>query len=655
MDLIPEELREAHEDANVVFVCGSGVSYDAGLPTFNPLVALVLDDLLPRKPNPKRDSTPFLARNAYTNGKLDEALDILERSKKGGYGAKAVRDCVKGHLDKPFKTLKRHETLARLTDLDTADGKLVTTNFDWGFEKGRNKILRGKPKPITKFTPHISPALPPGKRSSWEGLVYLHGKLNGSPDNRDLVLTAADFGKAYLLDGWARRFMIDLFRDYHVVFIGYSADDPTMSYLVKALAAERETSEHYKPAYAFAPFGGKGSPKTEIEAEQAWEIKGITALTYDSTHNHDTLWDQLDSWARDYREGLTGRQQKVALYGKAPPTRKDDPAISELAWALKKDVVARYFSRLDGSDRPAPTWIPYLNEAGLFALPTTNDVNGDAIKPPLASHILPDHMKLNDATNALSDWIARCLDSQEALDWALSSGAVLHRDLRWSIQWYLKNGGNTGSIPPALSTIWSVLASDEYAHLLSSSSELSRPYPQTPVLSADAQWPMQDFLTRLRPIPLFSVKPDYYRRNEKADPDKPSSWCEIDTKLVGFKDNYEVERFKDKAADWDGAQAAMAENITTLLHEAMEWQAILGMASDDFDYTYVHHPSIFPDEQNRGSRVWTQLIELARSSFDALAARDENAALRLALRWQKLPYPVFRRLALYAATGGHDV
>ena len=34
MDLIREELRRAHEDGEVVFFCGAGVSMPAGLPSF---------------------------------------------------------------------------------------------------------------------------------------------------------------------------------------------------------------------------------------------------------------------------------------------------------------------------------------------------------------------------------------------------------------------------------------------------------------------------------------------------------------------------------------------------------------------------------------------------------------------------------------------
>jgi hypothetical protein len=45
------------------------------------------------------------------------------------------------------------------------------------------------------------------------------------------------FGQAYMLAGWATRFVVELLRNFMVVFIGYSLNDPVMCYMVEALAA----------------------------------------------------------------------------------------------------------------------------------------------------------------------------------------------------------------------------------------------------------------------------------------------------------------------------------------------------------------------------------------------------------------------------------
>ena len=44
---IPERLLEAHEEGEVVFFCGAGISYPAGLPGFKGLVDELYDRLAP--------------------------------------------------------------------------------------------------------------------------------------------------------------------------------------------------------------------------------------------------------------------------------------------------------------------------------------------------------------------------------------------------------------------------------------------------------------------------------------------------------------------------------------------------------------------------------------------------------------------------------
>ena len=191
---------------------------------------------------------------AFGEERYDEALGILESPQQDGYEVEKVRERVRYHLLKRrTKTLDKHLILAQLSDLDTDRGRLVTTNFDSLFEKAQKK-LRKQERSCHRMAMHIAPALPPAKPETFRGLAHLHGKLESPQDDRQLVLTTANFGMAYMLEGWALRFVIDLFRHYHVVFIGYSVEDPTMRYLVRALAAARDASPNqFKKPYVLAP------------------------------------------------------------------------------------------------------------------------------------------------------------------------------------------------------------------------------------------------------------------------------------------------------------------------------------------------------------------------------------------------------------------
>jgi SIR2-like domain len=84
--------------------------------------------------------------------------------------------------------------------------------------------------------------------------VHLHGRIGEhDPDHRDLVLTTRDFGNAYLRHGWAARFVVEMFREFTVLFIGYSLSDPVMRYLMDVFATESGEGRQFRAAFALVP------------------------------------------------------------------------------------------------------------------------------------------------------------------------------------------------------------------------------------------------------------------------------------------------------------------------------------------------------------------------------------------------------------------
>src|SRR3546814_5436628 len=74
------------------------------------------------------------------------------------------------------------------------------------------------------------------------GALHLHGRVADRMLNlsqTDLVLTAPNFGEAYMRNGWASRTVYDLMRRYTLVLVGYSADDPPTRYMLAANEAGR--------------------------------------------------------------------------------------------------------------------------------------------------------------------------------------------------------------------------------------------------------------------------------------------------------------------------------------------------------------------------------------------------------------------------------
>ena len=638
-----------------MFFCGAGVSKPAGLPSFRALASHILTDLLPDKKNCEPASMAALAWQAFGNNRFDEALGILESRKLGGFEPKLIREQVRYRLSLPrINTAEQHLTLAQLADLDTNQGRLVTTNFDHLFETAQ-QTLRDLEGSSHQMAIHVAPALPPAKPQTFRGLAYLHGKLRTSADDRQLILTTADFGVAYMLEGWALRFSRELFRHYHVVFIGYRVEDPTMRYLVSALAATRTDSPlEFKEPYAFVAYGDSEEATTAEQAKQQWLLKGITPLPYDSGNAHEQLWRTLQAWAKDHRQGIAGRRQKVVLLSQTPPTDANDPAVGEMVWALKDLEVARYFANRKSKSILNPGWILPLEESGLLTLATSLTNGNESVKVPLVSRCLADYINPNDVSIELGRWIFSSLDSKEVLDWTLSRGAVLHTQLRQEIRNQLEN--DRLQIRTAFRKVWRVLANDGYAYALAEKHHRADSgYHERIRLAPDAAYDVRCFLDALRPIPVFKASAGHPWFAREPDPELPSDWCEIEIELVGFGYDHEVERVLERAEDREGALAPIADEFTTLVREAMDWLRTLDMASPYEDATYSRYPSISPHEQNKYAHTWTQLIKLARESYDALITTGRfDAATRLAGRWQSLPYPVFRRLALYAATGGQD-
>ncbi len=102
--------------------------------------------------------------------------------------------------------------------------RLITTNFDTHFSSAAEELF-GKVRTC------YAPALPTGR--DFSGMCYLHGCVNRNPT--DLVLTDRDFGRAYVVDGWATKFLQEIFRQFTVLFVGYSHTDPIVYHMARGL------------------------------------------------------------------------------------------------------------------------------------------------------------------------------------------------------------------------------------------------------------------------------------------------------------------------------------------------------------------------------------------------------------------------------------
>jgi hypothetical protein len=286
---LPDDLLGARDEGKVLFFCGSGVSIaKARLPGFLGLAEQVLEALgaLP-------DSAPR---------QLIEIAGALQERKVAGVGGIVAADRLFGLLEREFSPvdidqavgavlkpaqhvdLGAHRVMLDLSRTANRTFQLVTTNFDLLFEEAAPRL--------PTWTPLNLPNLQHGP---FDGIVHLHGMLDPSYQQSvggNLVLSSAEFGQAYLSEGWATRFIQAATERYSIVFVGYTADDPPVQYLLEAL--NRDHHRPRQPMYAF-------QPGLQSEATALWAHKGVSAIPYEGSRDHAALWQTLGLWANRAR------------------------------------------------------------------------------------------------------------------------------------------------------------------------------------------------------------------------------------------------------------------------------------------------------------------------------------------------------------------
>ncbi len=429
---IPIELLQAFEDGNVVVFCGAGVSRGIGLPDFAGLVSTACARL--GRPMDPDEQTSFEA-NAF-----DVALGLIESR----IGKVALRRAVREVLEvKPQSNLSTHEALLQLATSKERRLRLVTTNFDQAFELA--PYLGKRAFDYAPYLPH------PG--NTWNSIVHLHGGLGNDrdPEGQSLVLTSADFGRAYITEAWASRFLAELFRRTSaVLFIGYSVSDPAIRYIVDAFAADRANQEsRVAKAYLFTG----ASPDYAAQDEKTWKSRGIDPIIYDPRDDHHLLHETIQCCAKRYRSGFFDRESIVLEYGRQSPLGGlDQEAISQITWALNDESghAARGFARID----PAPSleWLEVLDVAGLINF----NAQAQGALPIVAGISLSQFVPfLHPVPSALCKWLCSHLAAPRFLEWTIKHGGHLHPFLADEVR---KRVAKDATIPGGLALIWRFLS-----------------------------------------------------------------------------------------------------------------------------------------------------------------------------------------------------
>ena len=669
---IPERLLQAHEDGRVVFFCGAGISYPAGLPGF----ARLVNELYSRLeiiPNPVQVA-------AMKAKRYDRAVGLLEANIVGG--RRAVRETLAEILDPDTSSpnaTATHHALLTLGECRARRTRLITTNFDRLFE---HVIANGRPA-AERFQ---APLLPVPK-SRWDGLVYLHGLLPEDPtaNNLDnLVVSSGDFGLAYLTERWAARFVSELLRNFIVCFVGYSIDDPVLRYMMDALAADRLLGESPPEMFAF----GSYSKDEETACANEWRAKNVTPILYREHWRHAYLHRTLRAWADTYRDGARGKERIIVDYAMARPDTAagQDDFVSRMVWALSdpSGLPAMRFAHLD----PVPSldWLEVIGEDRFrhtdlirFGVPPTARVdNGLAFSltsRPTPYSLAPRMALADDAMrDSLYDkvmwqvarWLTRHLNSSLLLLWLIKQGRSPHAQLSSCIAGRLDElaaledegrlreldrirSNAADAIPDAsMRTLWRLLLSGRVKQvrqdfdLYGWQRRVARNG-----LTATLRLELREMLTPR--VSLREPIPWPFDNDEDDEVPVPIRRL-VDWNIVLSAEHVHASlRDPDENESWRAALPALLPDVTGLLRDALDLMRELGGASERSDLSYSSQPSIREHSQNAAFRDWTALVDLNRDSWLATAAESPERARLAAEAWSQMPYPLFHRLAFFAA------
>ncbi|WP_284447733.1 anti-phage defense-associated sirtuin Dsr1, partial [Fluviibacter phosphoraccumulans] len=663
---IPDALLQAHEEGRVVFFCGAGISYPAGLPGFEQLVRKLYEQA--------GEHPQTLESDALRDKKFDQTIGLLEKRIQGG------RRNIRRHLPKILapdlerrkRALTSHLALLTLGRNRSGLLRLVTTNFDTLFEKAADRY-----KPPS-FITYPDPPL----RAQWSGVVHLHGRMAENPiedELEELILSDADFGHAYLTQGWAARFVTRLFREHTICFVGYSIDDPVLRYMTAAHALGEQTPE----MFAFAPHKAGEAE----DQKRAWQAKNVTPILYDERSSHRALHQTLRVWASVYRDRTAGKSRIISRLAHRPPGNRtpDNPFVSRVLWALsdKSGLPAQRFAELD----PVPPleWlsalsdyryqhhdlprfqVPVDRESGTpcsFSLLDRPAPYDKAHRMSLVTGIGLTH-QWDVVMYQMARWLTRHMDDPELLLWLAERGGRLDREFIQTIEDQL-NGldrlekeGKTEelaqiraaaprAIPrPIIRTLWRLLLSGRIKSRWQGFGIYQwQQRFRRDGLSFAVRMDLRELLTPKLHLSQASRSGDVLEEDASEDLKRSIAWK---LEFAGT----DVHSFLLDLQNTDGWQAALpalASDFQHLLHDALCLMRELGEADEHKDPSRLHVPSLCAPRSHFHFNTWVTLTDLVRDAWLAVLKDDPTRARQTALNWFAEPFPIFKRLGLFAAT-----
>jgi hypothetical protein len=571
----PAEILSAQRDGKLVVFAGAGVSKDApsNYPDFAGLVKIIARGT---KHRPAKYET------------IDHFLGRLEAE------GVPVHRITKELLTNPKSAPNPlHSAVVKLFSGHTL--RLVTTNFDTHFSTEAGRLLPALPEI------HNAPALPVG--SNFNGLIYIHGSVVGPPER--LVLTDGDFGRAYLTEGWARRFLQAVYANFVVLFIGYSHNDLVLQYLVRGLPRNNAK------LFALTPSGNNSH----------WDFLGIVPVDYptrEAPDRHSALRDSVEAWAELACMGALEHETRIKkILGAAPPlvgSEEDDYMRS----VVEDDEKIHFFSR----HAKGKEWLLWCEERGLLV--------------PLFSR----RTDRNKRVWMLADWFAK-----EAVLALPEEGLGI----------YERQGQSLGM------SLWHEIARnlhaaknpDEVALIKWLPILLSQQTSEDPVdlleylfgkVTSTGSWALFLYLFEHLTCPHTSLEKSFtFFDGGRRDPTPTRGKVHILGSHHWLKDALDKVLRPNMQTLANDLLRLASNNIL----RAHNLSVLYGNSSRDWDGLSFQRSAIEPHAQDNFNHDFDIVIDTCRESLEWLLVNNHSLARRYLDEWITSPAPLLRRIAVH--------
>ena len=494
-----------------------------------------------------------------------------------------------------------HDLTALYRNLESL--RIVTSNFDTLFEEAAKTRFEPQPEAFR------APALPLG--NDFNGIVHIHGSIDRP---KDMVLTDADFGRAYLTEGWARGFLLELFRTFPVLFVGYGHNDTVMNYMARALPADRT-----QPRLALTD---------ETDADR-WAVLGVTPVLFPKTDASDYsgLYEGIAELAKYSTMGILGWQSRITDIAKNPPSL-DQEAMDLVEDGLSNSARVRFFTETASHVE----WIGWLDENGLL-----DSLFGTSLTPVS-----------EDSTWTLGRWLARTFTKDHSDDLfrlIAKHGMDIHPGFWETLAWVVRSPEHApkdaGTLARWISVLLETAPRRPATHFLLSLGERCA--------EADLMESLLDVFRRMAAYRTqLSERITFFQ-------DVPGPMTTVEIKQVHGQ--WELNEFWEEGLKPNLNQVAeplleqLADSFTNRHRTRRAWES----ATRNWDPDSFGRSAIESHEQDDHPESIDVLIDAARDSLEYLAKTQPETAANWCDKYIRSAAPILRRLAVHTTTMRQDL